>query len=160
MSYGNYKHKSRGLTFSARIKFLRFLASSFPLNSIRVKALRWCGFKIGNQVYIGPELILTMMNSGSECFLEIEDRVAIAPRVTIILASDANWSHLNTIIKPIQGKVCLKKDCWLGSGCIILPNIIIGECSVVGAGAVVTKDVPAYSVVVGNPAKVIRHLKN
>ena len=48
-------------------------------------------------------------------------------------------------------------DVWIGRSAIILPGVSIGDGAVVGAGAVVTKDVPAYAVVVGNPARVIRY---
>jgi acetyltransferase-like isoleucine patch superfamily enzyme len=158
MAYGNYTNEKRWIIMGLKIKFLRLLIASFPLNAVRVKALRACNFNIGKKVYIGPELILTMMNSDNSCKLDIEDRVAIGPRVTIVLASDANWSRINDIIKPVRGSVNLKNDSWLGAGCIILPNITIGEYAIVGAGAVVTKDVPAYAVVVGNPAKVIKYI--
>lgn len=47
---------------------------------------------------------------------------------------------------------------WIGGGAIVLPGVTIGDNSVIGAGAVVTKDVPANVVVVGNPARVIKHL--
>ena len=134
------------------------LVSSFPLNSIRVWALRRCGFKVGKNVYIGNNLILTMPNAQSECNLVIGNRVSIAPLVTLILASDANWSKLNEIIDPIEGKIVLKDDCWIGAGAIILPDITIGEMSVIGAGSVVTKDVSSYTVVAGVPAKEIRKL--
>jgi len=58
----------------------------------------------------------------------------------------------------IAGTVRLEEDCWIGAGAIIYPNITIGARSIVGAGAVVTKDVPPNTVVVGVPAKVIRKL--
>jgi maltose O-acetyltransferase len=50
-------------------------------------------------------------------------------------------------------------DCWIGGGAIICPGVTIGPRSIIGAGAVVTRDIPADSVAVGNPAKVIRTLK-
>lgn len=46
----------------------------------------------------------------------------------------------------------------IGMGCIIMPGVTIGEGAVIGAGSVVTKDIPAWTVAVGNPAKVIRQL--
>jgi maltose O-acetyltransferase len=52
--------------------------------------------------------------------------------------------------------IVLEDNVWLGGGVIVLPGVTIGENSVIGAGAVVTKDVPANSVAVGNPARVIR----
>lgn len=51
-----------------------------------------------------------------------------------------------------------KKGAWIGAGASILPGICIGRYAVVGAASVVTKDVPDYTVVVGNPAKVIKSL--
>jgi len=56
--------------------------------------------------------------------------------------------------KPIT----IGDDCWIGGGAIILPGVTIGEHCVVGAGAVVTKSVAAYTVVAGNPARVVRQL--
>jgi len=56
--------------------------------------------------------------------------------------------------KPIT----IANNVWLGGGVIILPGVTIGENTVVGAGAVVTKDLPANAVAVGNPARVIRTL--
>jgi len=159
MAYGNYDFKSKGVFFRIKSKFLRWLVANFPLNYIRVIALRKLGFNIGKQVYIGPSFLLADTNTDKLTNLQIGDRVAIGPRVTIILASDANWSILNNYFSPVRGKVVLNNDCWLGAGVIILPNITIGECSVVGAGSVVTKDVAPYTVVAGNPAKIIKTLE-
>lgn len=64
-----------------------------------------------------------------------------------------NWNVVNS--KPI--KIC--DDAWIGMNCIILKGVTIGEGAIVGAGSVVTKDVPAWTVVGGNPAKVIKTLK-
>ena len=158
MAYGQ-KVESPGIMTRIRIKMARMIASSFPLNVVRVMALRWCGFKVGKDVYIGPGLVITMFNSKTGCHLEIKDRVAIAPRVTLVLSSDANWSKLNDIIPPVQGKILLDRDCWLGTGAIILPNITVGEMAVVGAGAVVTHDVAPYTVVGGNPAREIKKIR-
>src|SRR5438067_757519 len=100
MSYG--QKSNSGIFTKIKRKIARNLASSFPLNSVRIYGLRLCGFKIGKQVYIGPGLTLTMPNAASQCYLEIRDRVAIAPRVTLVLSSDANWSKLNDLIPPIE----------------------------------------------------------
>ena len=55
--------------------------------------------------------------------------------------------------------VLLKKNSWIGAGAIILPGVTVGENSIVGAGSVVTKDVPDNTIVVGNPAKVVRNVQ-
>ncbi len=138
-----------------KIKFGKILAQYFPLNKVRIWGLRICGFSVGKKVYIGPDLIIASLLNDDTCYLEIGDRVAIGPRVTIILSSDANWSKLSEIFIPIRGKIIIKNDSWLGAGSIILPNIIINEMSLIGAGAVVTKDVPSFTVVAGVPAKEI-----
>ncbi|PSW16865.1 acetyltransferase [Photobacterium sanctipauli] len=55
-----------------------------------------------------------------------------------------------------EDKVLIGHDVWIGHGAIILPGVTIGNGSIVGAGSVVTKDVPPWSIVVGNPARVLR----
>lgn len=59
-------------------------------------------------------------------------------------------------ISGISKPVTIKEGAWLGTRCIILPGVTVGEHSVVGAGAIVTKDVEPYTVVAGNPARVIK----
>lgn len=54
--------------------------------------------------------------------------------------------------------VKIGKDCWIGSGAIILPGVTIGDGTTIGAGSVVTKDIPSNCVAVGNPCKVIKFL--
>ena len=55
--------------------------------------------------------------------------------------------------------ISIGDDCWLGGGTIVCPGVSIGAGCVIGAGAVVTKDVPPYSLAVGNPARVIKSLQ-
>jgi acetyltransferase-like isoleucine patch superfamily enzyme len=155
-----YSSKSNGTQVSfcrkLKSKLGKLLAQYFPLNSVRVFGLRMCKFDIGHHVYIGPDLIVASPVSERSCHLKIGDRVAIGPRVTIILSSDANWSKLMEKFEFIKSTVIFENDCWLGAGVIVLPGVRIGECSIVGAGAVVTKDVPPYKIAVGVPAKVIK----
>ena len=133
--------------------------SRFPINSVRCFALRKCKYEIGEKVYIGKELTVATILGKKECKLILKDRVAVGPGVTFLLSSDANWSNLNKVFKPIRGKIIIEQDCWIGANVTVMPNVTIGESSVIGAGAVVTKDVPPYSVAVGIPAKVIRDIK-
>jgi acetyltransferase-like isoleucine patch superfamily enzyme len=157
-----YTNKSdfKQVSFLSKLKTKlgKQLAQNFPYLKVRLFGLRLCGFEIGEDVYIGQDLIVASMISERSCHLIIENRVAIAPRVTIVLASDANWSHLMKHIAPIRGTVVLKNDCWIGTGAIILPNVTIGESAIVGAGSVVTKNVEPYTIVAGAPAKFIRKI--
>jgi acetyltransferase-like isoleucine patch superfamily enzyme len=160
MSYGTAPEgKKHGLFKKLCIKIGKMIAGSFPCNSLRVCGLRLCGYSVGHNVYIGPGLIIASLISESGCDLIIGDRVAIGPRVTLILSSDANWSKLNGVIEPVRGTIHLCNDCWLGAGVIVLPQITIGECSVAGAGSVVTTDIPDYTVFAGVPAKKIRSIE-
>lgn len=57
------------------------------------------------------------------------------------------------------GEITIKDGAWIGAGAIILPGVTIGYKSVIGAGSVVTKDVPQFAVVAGNPARIIKFLE-
>jgi acetyltransferase-like isoleucine patch superfamily enzyme len=144
-------------------KILRVLAKfAFP-NSARILFLKLAKVKIGNDVYIADGISLAC-EFGYEYNLIVHDRVSIGPNVILILTSNPNESKLKNLKNKYQsvdvkGTIIINHDAWIGAGTIILPNIRIGECAIVGAGSVVTKDVPPYSVVAGNPAKIIRKLE-
>ncbi|MBT9139138.1 MAG: dTDP-3-amino-3,6-dideoxy-alpha-D-galactopyranose 3-N-acetyltransferase [Syntrophomonadaceae bacterium] len=88
----------------------------------------WDGLRIGDDVFIGPNVTFT------------NDKF---PR-----SKNHLFQHLSTKIR---------NGASIGGGAVILPGVIIDEYAMVGAGAVVTRDVPAYAVVVGNPAKIVSH---
>lgn len=138
------------------IKIGKLLARDFPYYKARLFGLKLCGFQVGEKVYIGESLVIVSIISDNNCELVVNDRVSIGPRVTLILSSDANWSKLMETREIIEGKIVLENDCWIGAGAIILPNVTIGERAIVGAGAVVTKDVKAGDVVAGVPARTIK----
>ena len=82
----------------------------------------------------------------------VEDDVFIGPCVAFsddLYPRSGNHAHKLT-------PCILRRGASLGSGCVLLPGIVIGEHAIVGAGSVVTKDVPPGATVVGNPARVIR----
>jgi acetyltransferase-like isoleucine patch superfamily enzyme len=159
MAYSNkITAEPNGFITRIKIKFGKKLAKKFPLNRIRTAGLRLCGFQVGKQVYIGEDLIVASIISNKSCNLEIQDRVAIAPRVTLVLSSDANWSNLMDDIDPVAGTIVLEEDCWLGTGVIVHPNITIGKRAIVASGAVVTKDVPPNTVVAGVPARFLKNV--
>ena len=135
-------------------KFFRSLAKSpFIPNGLRISLLRRSGIRIGDDVTIGEGFTVSC-NLGYEPDLTIEDRVAIGANITVILTSTFNTHPSMNVF----GQVVIRHDAWIGAGVIILPDITVGNNSVIGAGAVVTKDVPPYCVVAGVPAKVINQL--
>ena len=138
-------------------RLLKLLAKQMPGYIIRRQLLRMAGYTIGKNVYIGEDLII-IDELNDKDRVRIGNRVAIAERVTLIVSSNPNFSRIRPFIKSIHGRIEINNDAWLGTGAIILPNVTIGTGAVVGAGSVVTKDVPDYTVVGGVPAKLIKKI--
>jgi len=94
----------------------------------------------------------------------IEDNVFVGHNVTFINDSYPRATTPEGTLQTEKDwkleKTRVKKGASIGSGATILSNITIGENAIVGAGSVVTKDVPAYSIVAGNPAQILRDLNS
>lgn len=86
----------------------------------------------------------------------IGDFVHIGPNVTILTANHYMWEEGFDAYPTYTKDVVIKNSVWIGDHAIVLPGVRVGEGSVIGAGSVVTKDVPKWKVVGGNPAKVIK----
>ena len=98
--------------------------------------------------------------------IEIGDNALIAPNVQIYTAfhptnaidrfgapkEDGSFAFCKTITAPVK----IGKNCWIGGGAILLPGVTIGDNVVIGAGSVVTKDIPSNTVAVGNPCHILR----
>lgn len=116
---------------------------------------------IGKRVVIRPGTMLFAHPTANDGGIIIEDDVLIGACVHLYAG---NHSFKNPDIPIIdQGhddfkEITLKKGCWVGANTTILPGVTIGENSVVGAGSVVTKSIPARVVAVGNPARVVKHI--
>ena len=88
---------------------------------------------------------------------EIGQHVLIASNVFISTENHGMNPHQSYQDQPLISKsVIIGDNCWIGERAMIMPGVRIGEGSIIGAGAVVTKDIPPYSIAVGNPAKVIK----
>ena len=142
--------------FDWKKKILKLLIRLAPTSQMRVMLLELCGYQVGKKVFVDTDLVIA--DNIHDKNLVIGDRVAIGPRVTLVTNSSPNFSRIRPYVKVINGIIRIKKDAWIGAGVIILPNVTIGEGSVVGAGAVVIKDVPPFTVVGGVPAKVIKKI--
>lgn len=106
-----------------------------------------CQVKIADNVFIGNNFAATTYGG-----LEIDEGAMIATGCTI-----ATVNHDYQDFNIVKGKtVVIKKGAWICSKVTIVPGVTIGEGAVVAAGSVVTKDVPDYTVVAGNPAKLIK----
>jgi acetyltransferase-like isoleucine patch superfamily enzyme len=106
--------------------------------------------KIGKNVFINFDCVFLDLGG-----ITIEDNVLIAPKVSLL--SEGHPVNPNERQSLVPGHIHIKKNAWIGAGATILPGVTVGENAVVAAGAVVSKDVPANTVVGGIPAK---HIKN
>ena len=124
------------------------------LDDVRILTPFICDF--GNRVTFGKNVFINhsaiLSASGG---IEFQDGVSVAPGVRIATINH-DFNNRHTIYT--YGKVVIKKNAWIGMNVTICPGVTIGENSVIAAGAVVTKDVPANVVAGGVPAKIIKEL--
>lgn len=107
--------------------------------------------KIGKNVFINFDCVFLDLGG-----ITIDDNVLIAPKVSLI--SEGHPVNPNDRQSLVPGHIHIKNNAWIGAGAILLPGVTIGENSVVAAGAVVSKNVPANTIVGGVPAKIIKSI--
>ena len=147
-----------------RLLLFKYCYSSFILEPLNLKFLRakfWrkMGCKVGKNVLIGHTVSL---DYGNTELITIEDNAIITNGCTILCHRRDMKGYRrgdNAYVLPyIYAPVTLKKGCQIGMGSIIMPGVTIGEGAIVGARSVVTHDIPAWTIAVGSPAKVIKEL--
>lgn len=123
----------------------------------RASIWRKIGIKIGENVGIGFGVYLDVDGFDN---IEIEDDVLIAAQSLLLTHRRDIRSYkkgeLQRKLEYIHRPIKLCKNCSVGMRTVIMPGITIGEGAVVGANSTVTKDIPPYTVAIGNPAKVIK----
>ena len=107
----------------------------------------------GKGVYANFNLTLV-----DDTHIYVGDHTMIGPNVVLATAGHPILPELRPLAYQYNMPIHIGKNCWLGAGVIVLPGITIGDNSVIGAGSVVTKDIPANVVAVGNPCKVLREI--
>lgn len=108
---------------------------------------------LGNNVYFNFNATLV-----DDTHIYIGDCTMLGPNVVIATAGHPVLPELREKALQYNLPVHIGKNCWLGAGVIVLPGVTIGDNTVIGAGSVVTKDIPANVVAVGNPCKVLREI--
>lgn len=150
-----YIHNSAFLEVFDKSKLV--FSGSFSINKyVNIFLNEGSELTLGEHVYIGD--YSTIRATRTSVF--IGDHTIVGQDVKILATNHAFINRDQLIheqdIDLVKIGVHIGRDCWLGAGSIILPGVTLGNGVVVGAGAVVTKSFPDYSVVVGNPAKVIK----
>ena len=108
---------------------------------------------LGKNVYFNFNATLV-----DDTHIYIGDCTMLGPNVVIATAGHPILPELREKALQYNLPVHIGKNCWLGAGVIVLPGVTIGDNTVIGAGSVVTKDIPANVVAVGNPCKVLREI--
>ncbi|MFZ3382391.1 MAG: acyltransferase [Candidatus Methanoperedens sp.] len=161
------------------IKKLLFYVSGcipVPFGRIRLLFYKLAGLKIEKGVTIAYGVLITgpfenvnlkeNVEISHGVYFNASDKIvigkntAIGPFVKIITNQNPRLevNKLNRFYEPFTKPIIIEDNVYIGTGAIILPGVTIHEMSVVGAGAVVTKDVPSFTVVAGVPAIVVKHL--
>ena len=108
---------------------------------------------LGSNIYANAGLKLV-----DDTHIYIGDNTMLGPNVVIATAGHPIDPTLRSKGLQYNLPVRIGKNCWLGAGVIVMPGVTIGDDSVIGAGSVVTRDIPAGVVAVGNPCKVLREI--
>ena len=146
-----------------KIRFLKswifhVLAYSSPISSWIVKCQRKRGVKIGRNCHISPYVLIDLIYPE---LIKLEDNVTVGSNSMI-------FAHVNPTANEFLKKhgyprtvkpVVIKKGAVVSVGCIIIAGVTIGENAIVGAGSVVTNDIPDNCIAVGNPARVIKKVE-
>jgi len=142
-------------------KYIHFGKNFTSGRYCRIDALEIKNEKCSNKIYFGNNVQIN-----DKCHIAaidnifIDDNVLIASNVFISDHDHGTIDRLNLTIPPserdiISSPIIIMKNVWIGENVLILKGVTIGEGSIVAAGAVVTKNIPSYSIVAGIPAKLI-----
>jgi len=127
----------------------------------RVKIAKRCSIfggpgnvlELGSETYVGMNTII----NGYAAALKIGHNVSIAQNVNIMVDSGPNASPSMQRVFPLEkGPISIGSNCWIGASSVIMPNVSLGEFCIVAANSYVNKSFPAFSIIGGNPAKLIR----
>lgn len=136
----------------------------------RIELVKQIFGSVGENVWIEPPIMIARgktVTIGDDCYINanltlvddykitIGSRVLISPNVTISVTGHPVHPEMR---RMYSFPVTIADDVWIGSNVVILPGVTIGNGSVIGAGSIVTKDIPANVIAVGNPCRVVREI--
>lgn len=152
-------HKTYRDAFLMKFFMNSWLLSPFLPRKIRPWVLRRIGCHVGKGCFIGDNV---RIDTGHSDMITLEDGVSVAGGTRLLCHQrdfgdyyvGSDYNALGYIVKPIV----LKKGCLVGMESFVMPGVTIGEGAIVGAGSLVTKDIPAWTIATGRPAKVVKSI--
>lgn len=152
----NYNKNFLGMVKDGIKRYINTFVRIIPIHpDMRVKLQRMRGMHIGENVFIGQYVFF---DDARPDLITIHDNVTILIGTTI-LSHVYPPDHFIKVIPFKEQGVELKENCYIGANVTILPGVTIGEYSIIGAGSIVTKSIPSFSLAYGVPAKVRRTFK-
>lgn len=146
-------------TFLLKFGMESWLLSPLLPRKIRPAILRSIGCKVGKDVFIGDHV---RVDAGHADLIILEDHAHIAGGCRLLCHQrDLSNYHVGDDYAKLGYKlspICLKKGSLIGMETMIMPGVTIGEGAIVGAGSLVTKDIPAWTIATGRPAKVVKQI--
>lgn len=113
----------------------------------------------GRHIHFGKGIYANFnLTAVDDTHIYVGDYTMIGPNVTLATAGHPILPELRKQAYQYNVPVRIGRNCWLGAGVIVLPGVSIGDDTVIGAGSVVTKDIPSGVVAVGNPCRVLREI--
>jgi maltose O-acetyltransferase len=142
---------------SKRQSLLQTLLGQIGQNSV-IEPPFYCAY--GHHIFIGDNVFLNVLCTILDCNeVRIGQHVMTGPNVQIYTAAHDLQAKTRIQGWEVAKSITIEDNVWIGGGAILLPGVRIGRNAVVGAGAVVSRDVPANTIVAGNPARVIREIE-
>lgn len=118
----------------------------------------YCAY--GKNIFLGDHVFFNVQCTILDCGLvQIGHHVMVGPCVQIYTPAHHLQAELRNQGLEVAQAIVIEDNVWIGGGAILLPGVTVGRNAVVGAGAVVSRDVPPSTVVAGNPARVIRQIE-
>ena len=136
-----------------------WLLSPLLPRKLRPSILRKIGCKVGKNVFIGDNV---KVDAGHSDLITLEDHVHVAGGCRLLCHQrdlsnyciGDDYAKLGYKLAPIH----LKKGCLIGMESLVFPGVTVGEGAIVGAGSLVTHDIPAWTIATGRPAKVVKQI--
>ena len=152
-------HKTYRDSFLMKFVMNSWLLSPFLPRRVRPWVLKKIGCHVGKGCFVGDNV---RIDTGHSDMITLVDSVSIAGGTRLLCHQrdftdyfvGSDYMKLGYIIKPIV----LKKGCLIGMESFVMPGVTVGEGAIVGAGSLVTRDIPAWTIATGRPAKVVKEI--